>query len=108
MKWSVFFSYIKALGYGLTVMLIVSFLLYQAASVMSNVWLSQWTEDPLLKNMSLVETPEYNQKQGMYLGVYGALGGIQGKNPLQKRWKSINKSINRKYLYLFESCSTYI
>ncbi len=72
-------TYIKALGLIWSILLVLFFLLYQAASVMSNVWLSEWTEDPILKNDSIpTNSSTYVNKRDMYLGVYGGLGAMQG------------------------------
>ena len=46
---------------------------------MSNIWLSEWTDDPLLANSSQSNTSEYQNKNYLYLGVYAGLGIGQGK-----------------------------
>ena len=75
-----FFRYTQALGTIYVLLITFFFLLYQVASVLSSIWLSEWTEDPLLKNTSIAaNSSEYQNKQNMYLGVYGGLGGAQGK-----------------------------
>lgn len=80
-RWSVFLRYTSALGSIYVLLIAFFFLLYQLASVLSSIWLSEWTEDPLLKNSSIpTNGSEYQNKQNMYLGVYGALGGAQGAN----------------------------
>ncbi len=75
-----FFRYTRALGTFYVLLITLFFLVYQLASVMSNIWLSEWTEDPLLQNTSVLpNSSEYQNKQNMYLGVYGGLGGAQGE-----------------------------
>ena len=76
---AVFWEYCRSLGQGNAVLLVVFFLLYQAGSVGSNVWLSQWTDDPDINNASIVNTTFYINKRNMYLGVYGGFGAIQGE-----------------------------
>lgn len=48
----------------------------QGFSIGSNVWLSVWSSDDTMKNLT---GSEYTGKRDMYLGVYGALGFGQGK-----------------------------
>ncbi|KAK2159275.1 hypothetical protein LSH36_155g02029 [Paralvinella palmiformis] len=76
-KLSVFGMYIKALGIWNTVMFVMFFVMFQAASVGSNIWLSKWTDDPTINNGSLVNTSYYNNLRNKYLGVYGGLGALQ-------------------------------
>lgn len=75
-KLSVFFEYAKALGAKLALALMFFFMLYQLGSVASNLWLSFWTEDEVLRTAPL-NSSEYLAAQDKYLGVYGALGGVQ-------------------------------
>ena len=60
----------------------IFFLMYQIASVLSNLWLSAWTENDILKNETLrnesVFGNIYDSTQNMYLGIYGGLGFAQG------------------------------
>jgi len=59
-------------------LLLVAFLLFGVSSVMSSLWLTQWTEDPVLQNASLTNTSIYLQHRDLYLGVYGGFGVLQG------------------------------
>ncbi|KCV70415.1 hypothetical protein H696_02759 [Fonticula alba] len=63
-KGSVYVTYMKAMGIWPTVLLLVSFLLTQAAQIGSSVWLSYWSEQRTTSNVWL------------YLGVYAALGVV--------------------------------
>ncbi|XP_048236908.1 multidrug resistance-associated protein 1-like isoform X1 [Haliotis rufescens] len=76
-KFSVFMDYAKAIGGFTTFFIFFIFAIYQAATMASNVWISVWTGDALLKNISLVNTSDYQNKNTMYLGVFGAFGCIQ-------------------------------
>lgn len=67
------------MGVHLAALLLLFFLLNQVASIMANVGLSQWTEDALLKNLTLANTTEYTNKQYFYMGIYGALCAAQGE-----------------------------
>ena len=60
--------------------IVLFFLIYQVASLCSNIWLSNWTEDPLLKKDSLSNTSKYTDRRDVYLGIYGSLGLLQGGN----------------------------
>lgn len=55
------------------------FVLYQGASLAANIWLSEWTDDSTLANISMAGTKEYNDLNALYLGVYGGLGAVQGQ-----------------------------
>ena len=77
-SFSVYWLYVKSLGVTLSCGMLIFFLLSQAASIYSNVWLSEWTSDPLLMNSTLSDTPQFANRQNLYLGVYGALNGAQG------------------------------
>ena len=79
-KMAVFVAYCKALGLCNAFMVLFFFLIYQVASVYSNIWLSSWTEDNLLKNDSLYNTSKYTDRRDLYLGIYGGLGLLQGGN----------------------------
>jgi len=58
--------------------LLVFFLLSRAASILSNVWLSEWTSDPVLMNATLSNTSLFANRQTMYLGVFGAVAAAEG------------------------------
>jgi len=77
-KWRILQSYVESLGIFLTVMLILSYALFQVSSVLSNIWLSHWTEDALLQNATLTNTTIYMDRRDFYLFVYGGLGVLQG------------------------------
>jgi len=58
--------------------LLTLFLLFGVSSVLSSLWLTQWTEDPVLQNATLSNTSIYLQHRDLYLGVYGGFGVLQG------------------------------
>lgn len=45
----------------------------------ASIWLSEWTDDPFLKNHSNVQDAEYTRKNYLYLGIYGVMGVVQGR-----------------------------
>ena len=67
---NVYGYYIRAIGVFASVATVFFYGASQAFSVGSNVWLSIWSEDE-----ASVEPSVRNK----YLGVYGALGVLQGK-----------------------------
>ena len=75
---SVYWLYAKSLGIMLSLGMFMFFLLSQAASIYSNIWLSQWTSDPVIMNETLSNTSQFTNRQNMFIGVYGALNGTQG------------------------------
>uniref|UniRef100_A0A1I8GXG4 ABC-type glutathione-S-conjugate transporter n=1 Tax=Macrostomum lignano TaxID=282301 RepID=A0A1I8GXG4_9PLAT len=75
---TVFISYFRSMNAWLACLFFLFFLLYQAASVYSNIWLTFWTSDPYLNNKSsLSNSSEYVNKRNMYLGGYGGIGVAQ-------------------------------
>lgn len=71
MKWAVYSHYLKSIGVTLSVTTILLNMVFQAFSIGSNIWLSEWSNDNT--------TTEDTAKRDMYLGVYGGLGIGQGK-----------------------------
>ncbi len=65
----------KAAGLASCVIVVSFILVLSIARAITNIWLSEWTKDA---NNTINGT--LNQHQVHFrLGVYGALGGIQGK-----------------------------
>ncbi|WAQ96711.1 MRP1-like protein, partial [Mya arenaria] len=71
-KMGVFLAYIKSVGIFLSFLTVLFYILYNAANLYSNVWLSEWSNDATKLN----GTSDPDQ-QRLRLGVYGALGFIQ-------------------------------
>ncbi|XP_072337955.1 multidrug resistance-associated protein 1 isoform X3 [Scyliorhinus torazame] len=69
-KFAVFWSYIKAIGTCISFCIVLFYLCQHIASLSSNYWLSLWTDDPVVNGTQ--------QHTSLRLGVYGALGIIQG------------------------------
>ncbi|XP_069761773.1 multidrug resistance-associated protein 1 isoform X2 [Narcine bancroftii] len=69
-KFSVFWTYMSAIGIFICFWIVLFYACQNAASLSSNYWLSLWTDDPVV-NGTQVHT-------ALRLGVYGALGLIQG------------------------------
>ena len=70
---SVFASYLGSVGAFLAVGIILLNVGNQAASLGASVWLSEWSNDPIVNGTS---DPA---QRDLRLGVYGALGMSQGK-----------------------------
>ncbi|KAL3857797.1 hypothetical protein ACJMK2_012432 [Sinanodonta woodiana] len=55
------------------------FIIYNISLVGANIWLRFWTDDSYLtQHSNTSHTQEYQQRNNMYLGIYGALGVAQG------------------------------
>uniref|UniRef100_A0A182SMH0 ABC transmembrane type-1 domain-containing protein n=1 Tax=Anopheles maculatus TaxID=74869 RepID=A0A182SMH0_9DIPT len=67
--WLVYKKYIKSIGFQFGVGSVLFTALNQASGIFSNLWLTEWSEDP--------EAATDNDLRDMYLGVYGAMGGVQ-------------------------------
>lgn len=72
-------KYVQAMGFVLTFLMLLFGILYQFSSIFSSVWLRNWTQDPLLMNVSNLNTSAYTAQTNYYLGIYGALGVAQGE-----------------------------
>ncbi|GFO06113.1 canalicular multispecific organic anion transporter 1 [Plakobranchus ocellatus] len=79
---AVFLKYIHAVGALVFLSMTLIFTLYQTSSTYSAIWLSMWTDDPLLANTSMAGSSDYNNKNIMYLTVYALLGLAQGATVL--------------------------
>ncbi|XP_067656381.1 multidrug resistance-associated protein 1-like [Haliotis asinina] len=70
---SVIRTYFRALGVTGGLIIIVCFLLFRATGVFSNVWLSIWTDEPRLKNLTFwANTSDVTYLSYYYLSVYSA------------------------------------
>ncbi|KAK3754081.1 hypothetical protein RRG08_024158 [Elysia crispata] len=79
---AVFLKYIHAVGAIVFLIMTVIFTAYQVSSTYSAIWLSMWTDDPLLTNTSMAGSSDYNDKNTMYLTIYALLGLAQGATVL--------------------------
>ncbi|XP_037037473.1 multidrug resistance-associated protein 1-like isoform X2 [Bradysia coprophila] len=69
---AVYIRYFKSIGVLMCVAAVASNALNQAASVYSNIWLTDWSTDPRASDVTDVTW------RNIYIGVYAALGGAQG------------------------------
>ena len=80
-KFAVFWIYVKSVGVILSLVTVFFFVLYNGASVYTNVWLSEWSNDrPIIRNGTngtLVKEVDIS-KRNMRLWMYGVLGLLQG------------------------------
>ena len=76
-----YLQYVKAVGVTSCVTATLLILLYQACSTAGAVWLSEWTDDPILANTSAhADTGQIVRRNNMYLLVYGLLGLAQSES----------------------------
>ena len=71
-KFGVIWTYISAGGVKLLYVCMMCHILYVVAQVLTNIWLSQWSTDPVINGT--VDQAQVDLR----LGVYGGLVGIQG------------------------------
>ncbi|KAM8945709.1 ATP-binding cassette sub-family C member 3 [Pelodytes ibericus] len=69
-KMTVFWQYIKAVGLIVSFFICFLYCCQNAAAIGANVWLSEWTNEPIIDGMQ--------QNTQMRVGVYAALGLLQG------------------------------
>lgn len=66
------------MGYLSTTIALLFMSAFQGLSVYANYWLTYWTEDTLLKNLTLGHTEKYEEKFVYYLAGYTIIGVLQG------------------------------
>lgn len=67
-------QYLRAMGWGYTVMAFTVYFIQNVAFIGQNLWLSDWTNDAVVYNNT--EYPAW--KRDTRIGVFGALGVAQG------------------------------
>ncbi|XP_052767473.1 multidrug resistance-associated protein 1-like isoform X2 [Mya arenaria] len=77
-KWAVFRTYARAMGIIALILVMVFIIGFQSLNVFSNYWLTYWTEDELMKNQSLGQTEEYENRFIYYILWYTVIGVVQG------------------------------
>lgn len=77
-QFAVFQKYAKSMGYIALLFTMLFMVGFQSLNVFSNYWLTYWTEDKLMKNVSLGHTSEYEERYVYYLVCYTVIGVIQG------------------------------
>ncbi|XP_074648822.1 multidrug resistance-associated protein 1-like isoform X2 [Tubulanus polymorphus] len=70
-KGAIYLAYIRSMGMMVFVCLIITYLLYIAGNIGTNIWLAYWSNDALDKNST---DEERDQLLDLRLGVYGAFG----------------------------------
>ena len=79
-SYSVYFWYMKNLGWA-GFMIILMTLLYQGSQISTSIWLTIWTDEKLGPQFEAVngnpEDLEPTKWLNVYIGVYGAFGGMQ-------------------------------
>ncbi|XP_070696945.1 ATP-binding cassette sub-family C member 2 [Pempheris klunzingeri] len=73
-KFSVFLQYLRAMGWGYTVMVFLVYFVQNIAFIGQNLWLSDWTNDA--EDYANMTYP--NWMRDTRVGVFGALGVAQG------------------------------
>lgn len=73
-KLSMYTQYIRAMGWGYTIVAFVIYFVQNVAFIGQNLWLSDWTNDAKVYNSSEYPSSLRDER----LGVFGALGVAQG------------------------------
>lgn len=86
--------YFRAIGMAASAIILAIFIVFQVSSVGANIWLSIWTNDKELANISLANTTEYQNRNYMFLGIYAAFGVVQGNylNATEFNYENLNRS----------------
>lgn len=90
---SVILTYLRHIGFFISAMILLMYMLNIAAAIYSNVWLSEWSDD-----MNEVNTTLDTNQRDLRLGVYGALGLAQGEKPIlvNFQWKKSGNHLMKK------------
>jgi hypothetical protein len=70
----------RAFGVVAGTLTLVFLMLYNGMGIAASVWLSRWTDDALLKNMSIANSTQYKEQTVFYVGVFAACGVLQGES----------------------------
>lgn len=74
-KLSVYMQYLRAIGWGFSTCVFLSYVVQYAAFMGSNLWLSDWTNDALRYQNQTYPAAQ----RDLRIGVFGALGMAQGE-----------------------------
>lgn len=80
-RWDVFKEYARSVGYGYALLIVVIYALYEAGAVLANIWLSEWTDDPDLNNLTAfpANSSQRQDRNNYYLALYGGFGAAQSE-----------------------------
>ncbi|GFR92022.1 multidrug resistance-associated protein 1 [Elysia marginata] len=73
-SWDVYKTYGSKVGWGHFIILMIIFVILLIGRDYKEVWLGYWSEDKLLSNVSLAQTPEYQRATLTYITGFGLLG----------------------------------
>ncbi|XP_070188571.1 multidrug resistance-associated protein 1-like [Littorina saxatilis] len=75
----VYLELAKALGFRYSLVMLVLFTIYNVAALGGNLWLSVWTDDAELSNLTALppDSDRRRELNDFYLGIYAALGLAQ-------------------------------
>ncbi|CAG2237466.1 ABC transporter C family member 12,ABC transporter C family member 9,Multidrug resistance-associated protein 1 [Mytilus edulis] len=77
-KLAVILTYIKSMGVLITIMAFIFLCVYQGLGIYSNIWITYWTSNLYLLNVSNWNTDFYYEEKTYYLGFYALIGILQG------------------------------
>lgn len=80
-RWDVFKEYAHSVGYSYALIIVLVYALYEASAVLANIWLSNWTDDSQLNNLTALpaNSSARQERNNHYLYLYGGMGAAQGK-----------------------------
>ena len=80
MRISVYLTYLKAFGYKSALLLLGLFILFESMTVVSKYWLTRWTSDAVLQNLTALppDSDERFYKNVFYAVGYGGISIIEG------------------------------
>ena len=93
-------SYLRAVGSKALFLILGLFGLEQVSTLAASFWLTKWTADSELHNLTKLpaDSDERYQSNVYYLSIYGSLGFVQGKKAYEPRQA-------KSYLRIFSKCA---
>jgi ATP-binding cassette subfamily C (CFTR/MRP) protein 1 len=71
-------TYFRAIGLGYCVLLVAFYGLSECMALLGNIWLSKWTEDPVMKSVETTNNSSIIQQRNIYyIGSYIGFGLAQ-------------------------------
>jgi hypothetical protein len=77
----VFKEYVRSVGYWYGLIIILLYVMYEACAVLANIFLSRWTDDPDLNNLTTfpANSSAREDRNAYYLTLYGGFGVAQSE-----------------------------
>ncbi|GFO10855.1 multidrug resistance-associated protein 1-like [Plakobranchus ocellatus] len=76
-SWEVYKTYCRRVGWGRFAISVLMFIVLLTGRDSKDFWLGHWSDDAMLRNVSLAHTPEYQKTTRSYIAGFALLGAIE-------------------------------